>query len=131
MQVERALAYKRLKMNLKNKVWKYATAIVVALIILNPEMIELALFIDAIGLEMFLMLLEIQIMAILGALLNNKIKPALTNLKYFIENHVLGIPLKRIIEKPGCLVFAVPSQATLMHMLVFSAAVGVVFNVQL
>ena len=40
-------------MNIKNKIWKYATAAIVILIMLNPEFAELALFIDAIGLEMF------------------------------------------------------------------------------
>ena len=61
-------------MNIKNKIWKYATAAIVILIMLNPEFAELALFIDAIGLEMFFMLIEVQFIAITGALLNTKIK---------------------------------------------------------
>ena len=117
-------------MKLKQRVWKYATIFVVALVILNPEMIELALFIDAIGLEIFLMLFKVQIIAIFGALLNNKIKPSLTYLKHFIENHLFGIPWKMVKEDSKYLVYAAPSPATFMHILVFSAAIGIAFNVQ-
>jgi len=38
-------------------------------------MTELAFFIDAVGLEVFFMLLEIQLVAMLGGLLNSKVKP--------------------------------------------------------
>jgi len=37
----------------KSKLWKYATAFIVVLIILNPEIIELALFVDAVGRKCF------------------------------------------------------------------------------
>ncbi|MCU7941511.1 MAG: hypothetical protein KZQ87_02430 [Candidatus Thiodiazotropha sp. (ex Cardiolucina cf. quadrata)] len=49
-------------LKMRSKAWKYATTIVVVFIIFNPEMIELALFIDAIGLELFLMLFEMQML---------------------------------------------------------------------
>lgn len=117
-------------MDLKNKVWKYATALVVVLILLNPEMTQLAVFIDAVGLELFLMLIEIQVMAIIGVLLNNKIKPAFYLAKNFIGNHQFVTLWKNIKEEPGRLIYVAPSQATLMHALVLSAAIGVVFNVQ-
>lgn len=118
-------------MNLRDKIWKYATAFVVVLIILNPEMIELALFVDAIGLDMFLMLFEIQILAILGAWLNTRNRLILTYIQHFIEDHLFGISWKSVKEEPACLAFAAPTQATLMHLLVFSAVAGMMSNVQL
>lgn len=118
-------------MNLKNKVWKYATAFIVFLIILNPETIQLALLVDAVGLEMYLMLFEIQIVIAFGLIFSNKIKLALAYLESFVKNHILAISWKRIKTVAGHLVFAVPAQALLMHILVLSAVVGVVVNVQL
>ena len=115
-------------MNLKNKAWKYATAITVVLIILNPEMVNLALFIDAVGLEMFLMLLEVQVLAILGAFLTTKIKPILAYIKNFQVYHFLGFSWRKIRKEPESLMFVAPSQATLMHFLVFSAAISIAFN---
>ncbi len=74
---------------MKSKIWKYATVLVVILIIFNPEMSELAIFVDAVGLEVFLMLLEIQLLAILSVFFNCKIVPIYTYLKYiFAVYHV-------------------------------------------
>lgn len=95
-------------MNWKNKFWKYATTIVIIFIVLNPEMIELALFIDAIGLEMFLMLLEIQALTILSAYFNiKKIKNTFNQIKYLFL--------------PANIILIMPTAATLMVMLVLSA----------
>lgn len=102
----------------KNKIWKYVTVLVVLLIIFNPETIELALFIDAVGLEMFLMLLEIQVIAILGMFLNTKIKPIFTYIKYFYARHSLMFSWKYIKEEPESIMLMAPSPATLMAMLV-------------
>ena len=106
-------------MNWKNKIWKYATALVVVLILLNPEMASLALFIDAIGLELFLILLEIQLIAILSVLFNTKIKPVLVYMQRTVNC---------IINKPEQLIWVTPAPASLMHILVFSTAIGVMFN---
>jgi hypothetical protein len=111
-------------MNFKNKAWKYATIFVVSLVILNPETIHLALIIDSIGLEMFLMLLEIQAVLLIGILLNNRITPTLYYLRNFIGKHIYMVSWKSIKEEPACLIYAVPSQATLMRTLVILAVVG-------
>ena len=118
-------------MNFKDKVWKYATAIVVILIVFNPEMIELALFIDAVGLEMFLMLIEIQLLAMMGALLNNKIKPAITRMKSFLCKYLLAEQLKKISEGAESLFLTVPSEAMLMYLIVVSAVIGGLFGVRM
>lgn len=117
-----------MNVNLKNKLWKYATLCVVVGLIFNPEMIGLGLFIDAIGLDIFLMLLEVQVLVMLSAIINSKIKPIL---EFIISCYVRFFPLltwKNIKESPESLALAVPSQATVMYLLVFSAAVGIALN---
>jgi len=116
-------------MNLKNKLWKYATLCLVVIIILNPEMVGLALFIDAIGLEMFIMLLEVQVLAILSAILNNKIRPMFEFIKLYYSRNFPFFTWKSMKESPESLTYAAQSPATLMYLLVFSAVVGVVLNV--
>lgn len=109
-------------MNWKNKIWKYLTAFVVLFFILNPEFAQLGLFIDAIGLEMFLMLLEVQFLALLGVFFNTKIKPIFSYIKKSYSQHFMIFSLSDIKEKPESLMLAVPSSATLMHVLVLSFA---------
>lgn len=111
-------------MSLKGKAWKYATAIVVVLIIINPEMIELALLIDAVGLEMFLMLLEVQALTIIAVLLNGKIEPVISSLKRFVEKHFLFDYMKMIKEGAEGLVLPSTIEAAFMHLLVFSSLLG-------
>lgn len=125
-----ALVHKnRENVNFRNKVWQYVTALVVLLIILNPEMAELALFIDAIGLEMFLMLLKVQVITILSGLFNSKIKPGCIYVKHLCLSHLPIDLWKNIIEKPENLWLAVPSPAMLMNTLVITAAIGIALNV--
>ncbi|MET0027734.1 MAG: hypothetical protein ABW101_08860 [Candidatus Thiodiazotropha sp.] len=111
-------------MNLKNKAWKYATVFVVSLIILNPETIHLALFIDSVGLEILLMMFEIQVVLLIGMYLNSRIKPILDYLRHFIRGCIYMVSWKSIKEEPAYLIYAVPSQATLMHALIILAVVG-------
>ena len=73
-------------MNLKDKIWKYATMVVVLLVMLNPEMIQFALFVDAVGLEMLLMLLEVQVLTVMAMLFNGQIKAVFGRLKKYIED---------------------------------------------
>lgn len=68
---------------------------------------------------MFLMLLEIQVIAIMGMFLNTTIKPIFTDIKYFYARHVLMFSWKYIKEEPGGIMLVVPSPATLMGTLVF------------
>lgn len=95
-------------MKLKDRAWKYATALVVFLIILNPELIQLALFIDAIGLELLLMLFEVQVVAMFSALFRYRIQP------------VSGF-LVKLKQGSGYFLFAVSPQSIFMQMLVLSA----------
>jgi len=117
-----------MSLNWKNRIWKYATVFVVVLIIFNPEMIELALFIDAVGLEMFIMLLEVQVVAILSAFLNKNIRPALNFIKLSYTRYFHPLAWKNIKETPVSLGFAAQSPAILMCSLVLSAFTGIVNN---
>jgi hypothetical protein len=89
--------------------WKYATTIVVILILLNPEAAGLALVVNAIGLDMFLILLGTQVLAVSNILPRYRFRSFFSRVGHFCMN-------------PGALVLAVPGQATLMHLLVFTAA---------
>lgn len=108
-----------MKRNWKNKAWKYATTLIVVLIIFNPEMAELAVFIDAIGLEIFLMLLEVQVLVALGKF-SNRLTPIFTCLKNVYKNNFREVWWRNIIDKPESLLLLVPSQATLMSLLVLT-----------
>jgi len=115
-------------MNMKNKFWKYLTVFFVVLVMLNPEMIQLAFFIDAIGLEMFLMLIEVQLLSVLTMLFNTKIKPVYTYFMklyalYFMENSE-----KSLKEIPTSLIISISAPAVLMQMLVFITAFDIVIN---
>jgi len=109
---------------MKDKAWNYLTAIVVLLILLNPEMWTLALFIDAVGLEVFMMLLQIQVLAIFFSFVRLGIKP------------ILNVVRRLRTSKMGAFVcnnryrlLAITNQATIMHLLVFSSAVGITYNI--
>lgn len=111
-------------MNLRNRAWRYATVFVVVLIVLNPEMIELAIFIDAVGLELFLMLFEVQVLAIMGAFLSNRVKPVVSGIMHILRGASLPRSLKKIKEGAGCLIVSVSIESALMHLLVISAVFG-------
>ena len=117
-----------MKTKLKESLWKYATAVVVVFMVFNPELVELALFVNAVGLETFLMLVEVQVLAFLGAILNSKIKPVFTYVKDLCRCYLLMFSYEKIKQQPNRLLLLVPSQATLMYLLVFSAALSFVLN---
>lgn len=113
---------KLFKGNGKDKAWKIATAMIVAIIILNPEVAELALFIDAVGLEMFFILIEVQILLTLG-IFYDKIKSGYFYLKSLYQHSKLNISWQNVKTDPSGLFLLAPSQATLMTLIVFSAAI--------
>lgn len=115
-------------MTWKRKYWAYITAIIVVFIAFNPEMMQLALFVDAVGLELFLLLLEVQLLVVAGAFFNKYVRPTLTCLVNAGWNYFLGVPWATVKEKPEVLFLVVPSQAALMQLLVFSAAINIAVN---
>lgn len=99
------------------------------LIILNPEMVQVAFFIDAIGMEMFIMLVEIQLLAVLSEFYNARIKPLFDYIKYLYSRFSPPLTWKNFIGTPGSLTFVAHSPAMLMYLLVFSAVIGMTLNV--
>ncbi|MCG7871686.1 MAG: hypothetical protein N0C88_12835 [Candidatus Thiodiazotropha lotti] len=70
-------------MKIKPTIWKVLTLFVVVFLILNPETVGLAVFIDAVGLEIFMLMIELQIAALFGFFFHNSIKPALSDIRRF------------------------------------------------
>jgi hypothetical protein len=108
-------------MNLRTRIWKIATFVVVFFVILNPEMIDLAIFLNAVGLESFLMLIEIQVISVLVALYNQRLKLLVISVKQLISIASPVTALRRFIQTPGIFTYAAPTQATFMHLLVMLA----------
>jgi len=115
-------------MDLKNKLWKFATFVAVVAILLNPELMELAFFIDAIGLELFLILLELQVLALLSVFYNSRIRPLLKWIKSCYTGVFPHFTLNSIINNPAKLVYTAQGPAILMILLVFYAMTGSGFN---
>jgi hypothetical protein len=99
-----------MRLEQKQRLWKFLTALAVLLIIFNPELVELAVFIDIIGLDVFFMLIEIQLLAIVGAAMNQYIKPAFIKTRNLLSQQKLK--------------FAPQAPAILMNALVFSSTIG-------
>lgn len=98
-------------MDIKKWTWKIATILVMGVLLLNPELMSLALFIDAIGLDLFILLVEVQIVAISGYYFHAWIKPILMPFyKYFLKTDpYFFIPTKDSVGKyPLILCHAVP-----------------------
>lgn len=104
---------------------------VVVFVILNPEMVQLALFIDAIGLEMFLLLFEMQLLILLVAIRDKLFNPIYIWLRFFGNKRCFIDTWISIGNNPKALILALPSQAAVMHALVLSALTGAVCNMLL
>lgn len=115
-------------MRFKNGVWRYATTIVVVLVLLNPEMAELALFVDAVGLDLFLMLLEIQVVVISGLFFKTKIKPACIQVRQMSSRLLASRAWRAAKDRPSHLGLSVSGPAALMNVLVVSFSIGTVFS---
>jgi|GEM_PF-3635226 len=69
------------------------------------------------------MLLEAQLLVLLNTFLNKKVRPILAYIKCVYTRYVLAFSWKHVKEEPDGLVLVITSPATLMCMLVFSAAI--------
>jgi uncharacterized membrane protein YkgB len=109
-------------MDWKDRFWRYATGIVVVLILLSPEMIHLAAFIDTVGLELFVLLIEVQTIVIFCGFL---VGP----LKRLAASHGLKSSFQTFGERLRTLSILSLTPATLMHILVLSTVLGFAFNI--
>ena len=109
-------------MQWKNKIWQLAAVVMVLLFILNPELAPLGLFIDAVGLELFLMMLEVQLLAILATFFGSWFRPLIP-----IYRRLTTVLLFSDFRQTAMYtVFQLPSPANLMHALVISSAICIV-----
>ena len=74
------------------------------------------------------MLLEVQLLAILGMFFNTKIKPIFSYVTNLYSKHFLTFSWKNIKEHPENLMLAVPSPAALMNTLVILVALCIILN---
>ncbi len=105
-------------MNWKDNFWKYATAFVALMLIMKAQIIELAIFIDAIGLETFFLLIEVQLLALSSYLFQTTIKPTVNFLKNALRYFFILPSWNQIKENPSIISFASPSAASFMCLLV-------------
>jgi hypothetical protein len=95
-------------MKFKTAIWNTLTLFVVFLLILNPETISLALFIDIIGLDIFLLLIELQVISLFWIFFQHHIKPTFS----FI---------RRITVRQQHFQFVMLSPSGIMHLVVASS----------
>jgi hypothetical protein len=102
-------------MKFKTAIWKALTLFVVLLLILNPETIALALFIDTIGLEIFILLIELQIASLFWIFIQHHIKPTLSFLRSLKLNQHNAL-------------LAMQGPSGIMHLLVASSSLPLVIS---
>ena len=98
-------------MKIKALFWKTLTLIIIGLMLLNPEFMVISAFIDAVGLEMFSLLIEVQIITVVGYYFQHWVKPILMPIyKYFkkIDPYFFIPPQPVIKEFPLILCLVVP-----------------------
>nr|WP_275659404.1 hypothetical protein [Shewanella insulae] len=102
--------------------WKLFTLVFIGFLLVNSELVGLAMFIDAVGLELFLMLLEVQLIAVFGFYFNSWFKPILLPIYkkiqkldpyFFIPKyqHVKQVPALFFHAIPGFMLLMVGSLA--------------------
>jgi len=96
----------------KKNIWPYLTAIVVILLALNPETIELAVVINMIGLDFFLILVQIQMIFVFKAFVGHSLFVSLAERGHQMKSLILN-------QYP---------QVVLMNLLVFTAMFCMVIN---
>lgn len=113
---------------MKKKLWGIASIIVVIILITNPETMELAIFIDAVGLEAYLILIELHLIAIFSAFTNTKIRPVFAYIKRALHKLFESDLRNTIISDWGKLMIITPGPAALMNILVLAAIANVVYQ---
>jgi len=118
-------------MHLRNTIWKIATLLVVLFHVSNPELFELAVFIDTIGLELFLLLLEAQLFVFVSSLYANQIKKSVEYLKNIFTCKIYPDYWLTIKENPIDILYIMPSASTLMVLLVLSVISGPLLSIMI
>lgn len=106
----------------RKQIWKYITLTVVTLLIFStaPEVRIFGLFIDVIGLDMFLLLVEVQVVVLILGLYHQWLRPVLINLNLYLEkmDPYYFIPSLELLKKyPPMIFHAVPFLVGMYFML--------------
>jgi hypothetical protein len=114
-------------MRKRSNLIKYATVIIVTLLLFNPELAELALFIDAVGLDVFLLLIEAQVVALVGYVLTSVVKPVLNSFKRLGSELLCVGDCRKFRLNQGALAVLASSPALLMNAVVLFYIIGSLF----
>lgn len=103
-------------MNKKNK-WRLATFLLATLLLLSlhPEVRVLGMFIEVLGLDIYILLIETQLLLIAGTFHRHRIKPALIAVNAFFEraDSFYFIPSRALIRTyPPIVLHMVPFLVT-------------------
>ena len=99
------------------------STLVVVLLIMKLELISVGLFIDAIGLDILLLLFQAQIVSVFGFIFSSKIKPIFLSSYKFLQklDPYFFIPTKQVaLQYPPILLHAIPGLLSL-YWIVFLA----------
>ncbi len=98
-------------MNFKKSSWKISSFLLVMFLLLEPEFIAFAIVLDGIGLEFFVLLLEVQAIAVFGYYFQTWFKPIVKPIYKSIQkiDPYFFIPTKSAVAQyPIMLVHAIP-----------------------
>lgn len=104
----------------RNRIWKYLTALVVLLLILNPEFLDLAIFIDAVGLEAYFTLLATHLVLLWRSFYSKFLRPILQIIGSCVKFYVPSLINQRDDESRISILFSTAAPALTMCFLVFS-----------
>jgi len=97
--------------NFKKSSWKISSVLLVIFLLLEPEFIAFAILLDGIGLELFVLLLEVQAIAVFGYYFQTWFKPIAKPVYKSIQKFdpYFFIPTKSAVARyPVMLVHAIP-----------------------
>ena len=107
----------------KKRFWKYLTVVIVGMLTISilPEVVALGLFIDAVGMDIFILMIQAQIGVIFIGFYSCWLKPILTRINNFLyrKDPYYFIPSKAHIKKYPLIVMHMVPFAVAINMLVF------------
>lgn len=109
-------------MNFKKSSWKTASFFAVVFLLFKPELMTLALLIDGLGLELFVLLLEVQVIATLGYYFQHWFLPIAKPIYKLIQKFdpYFFVPTKSVVAQyPIIFVHAIPGFIVLSIGLLF------------
>jgi len=115
-------------MNWRNKTLKYLTVLIAITLILSPETAQLGLFIDAAGLDLLILLLEIQLLTIGTSVYQWLIQWLGVFLKHPLPDSQIR-PREWFNYITSSLTLSVPAEATFMHLLVGGVIINMTYPV--